>query len=228
MLEVGLCLVGCGLLCYTLGRYDRTATLRRWHFVLNLPARRAVAALRQQMELDLAMARQALAAATVARDAGRLEDAAAVLRAALAVLEDAGADRLTRLRAMRVYSRMVRAIQPSAPPARDQFRGRSLRLLASATVLMQRFLVGGAERFRLWLLMLRYGVRIVLHSARSSTAAVAEQPARPANWCRFEDGVEDFAALDASHLEAFEALSASLAAIETGTRLRLWDTIANP
>jgi hypothetical protein len=76
--------------------------------------------------------------------------------------------------------------------------------------------------------MLRYGVRIVLHGARASTAEAARQPARSAPWARFTDGVEDFAALDASHLAAFEALSASLAAIETTTRLRLWDTIANP
>ncbi len=228
MLELTLCMLGCGLLCYTLGRHDRAATLRRWRFILNLPARRAVTALRQQMELDQALARQALAAAERAREAGRLQDAAAVLRAALAVLEEAGADRLTRLQAMRVYSRMVRAIQPLQPPSPERFRDRRLRLLASATALGLRFLVGSVERFRTCLLMLRYGVRIVLHGARASTAEAARQPARPAPWVRFTDGVEDFAALDASHLAAFEALSASLAAIETTTRLRLWDTIANP
>jgi len=228
MYEIAACVLGCGLLCYTLGRYDRAATLRRWHFVLNLPARRAVAALRQQMELEQALARQALAAASRARDAGRLQDAVAVLRAAVDVLEEAGADRLTRLRAMRVYSRMVRAIQPLPSPSSQPFRDRQLRLLASATALGQRFLVGGVERFRLFLMMLRFGVRIVVHSARRSSAELTRTPEQPRPWRRFSDGLEDFATLDASHLAAFEALSASLAAIETTTRIRLWDTIVNP
>jgi hypothetical protein len=228
VLELALCLLGCGLLCYSLGRYDRKATLRRWHFVLNSPARRAADALRQQMLLDEALARQALAAAGRARAAGRLQEASAVLRAALAVLEDAGADRLARLSAMRVYSRMVQAIQPTPPPSPEPFRNPRLRLLATGTALAQRFMVGGLERFRLWLLMLRYGVSIVLHGARRSRAEVERRPAQPGAWARFGDGVEDFVALDASHLAAFEALSASLAAIETQTRVRLWDTIANP
>lgn len=228
MLELAICVLGCGLLCYTLGRYDRVATVKRWQFVLNLPARRASAALRQQMQLDEALTRQALAAAVRARDAGRLQDAAAVLKAALSVLEEAGADRLVRLRAMRVYSRMVQAIQPLPPPSAQAFRTRNLRLLASATTLLQSFMVGGVERFRVWLLMLRYGVGIVLHGARRSSDEAARQPAQRAPWTRFEDGVEDFVSLDASHLAAFEALSASLAAIETQARVRLWDTIANP
>jgi hypothetical protein len=228
MLELTLCVLGCGLLCYTLGRYDRAATLQRWHFVLNPPARRAAAALHQQMQLDEALARQALAAAARAREAGRLKEAAGVLRAALSVLEEAGADRIARLRAMRVYSRMVRAIQPLPPPSPQPFHSRSLRLLASATAAAQYLLVGGVERFRLWLLMLRYGVSVVLHGARRSSEEALREPARSQPWSRFSDGVDDFVSLDASHLAAFEALSASLAAIETQTRVRLWDTIANP
>ncbi len=228
MLEIAVCVFGCGLLCFTLGRYDRAATLRRWHFVLNLPARQAVAALRQQMELEQALARQALAAAARAREAGRLQDAVTVLRAAVGVLEEAGADRLTRLRAMRVYSRMVRAIQPLPPPSPEPFRQRRLRLLASATAMGQRFLVGGAERFRLFLLMLRFGVHIVLDGARRSSAEATRRPERPRPWRRLGEGLDDFVTLDASHLAAFEALSASLAAIETTTRIRLWDTIVNP
>ncbi len=228
MLEIAFGVLGCGLLCFTLGRYDRAATLRRWHFVLNLPARRAVAALRSQMELEQALARQALAAAARAREAGRVQDAVSVLRAAVGILEEAGADRLTRLRAMRVYSRMVRAIQPLPPPSPEPFRQRRLRLLASATAMGQRFLVGGAERFRLLLLMLRFGVRIVVDGARRSSAEVTRRPERPRPWRRLGEGLEDFVTLDASHLAAFEALSASLAAIETTTRIRLWDTIVNP
>ena len=53
----------------------------------------------------------------------RVPDALTVLRVALSILEEAGADRLTRLRAMGVYSRMVRAIQPLPPPAAAPFRG---------------------------------------------------------------------------------------------------------
>jgi hypothetical protein len=123
---------------------------------------------------------------------------------------------------------MVRAIQPLPPPSAKPFRQRRLRLLASAAALGQRFLVGGVERFRLFRLMLRFGVRIVVQGARRSSAAAARSPEQPQAWRQVDDGLEDFATLDASHLAAFEALSASLAAIETATRIRLWDTIVNP
>ena len=111
-LELILASVGCAALCYTLGRHNRALTLQRWHFVLNAPERQAIESLRQRMKLDSALARQALDAADRAREANRVPDALTVLRVALSILEDAGADRLTRLRAMGVYSRMVRAIQP--------------------------------------------------------------------------------------------------------------------
>ena len=42
----------------------------------------------------------------------------------------------------------------------------------------------------------------------------------------FARDLGDFEALDASHLSAFEALAASLAAVDRGGRLRLWDRIA--
>ncbi len=228
MLELTLCTLGCAALCYALGRYNRAATIARWQFVLNLPARRALATLRGQMELDAALARQALEAADRALQAGKMKEAVDVLRAALAVLEEAGADRLTRLRGMRVYSRMVRAIQPLPPPSGAVYRMRQLRVLGSATGLGYRLLVGGAERFRLWLTMLGFGVRIVLHGARQSTAQAARAPRVRRSWRQFADGVDDFETLDASHLTAFEALSASLAAIDSSRRVRVWDSIVNP
>ena len=114
--ELILASAGCAALCYTLGRHNRALTLQRWHFVLNAPERQAIESLRQRMQLDSALARQALDAAGRAREANRIPDALTVLRVALSILEDAGADRLTRLRAMGVYSRMVRAIQPLPPP----------------------------------------------------------------------------------------------------------------
>lgn len=227
-LELALCAVGCAALCYTLGRYNREATLARWQFILNLPARRAVAALRGQMELDAALARQALDAADRALEAGRVDEAVSVLRAALSVLEEAGADRLTRLRGMRVYSRMICAIQPLPPPSGGVFRLTRLRLLGSASGVAYRFLVGGAERFRLWLGMLGIGVRLVLRSARSTTSDAARAPQARRPWRRFRAGVDDFQTLDASHLTAFEALSASLAAIDNASRVRVWDSIVNP
>ncbi len=228
MLELTLCTLGCAALCYTLGRYNRAATIARWHFILNLPARRALAALRSQMELDAALARQALDAADCALKTGRTKEAIDVLRAALGVLEEASADRLTRLRGMRVYSRMVRAIQPLPPPTGAVYRTRRLRLLGSVGGFGYRLLVGGAERFRLWLTMLGFGVRIVLHGARNSTAAAARTPRARRPWRQFEDGLSDFQTLDASHLNAFEALSASLAAIDSSRRVRVWDSIVNP
>jgi hypothetical protein len=38
--------------------------------------------------------------------------------------------------------------------------------------------------------------------------------------------MDDFETLDSSHLTAFEALVASLTAVDRGDRLRLWEQIA--
>jgi hypothetical protein len=223
--ELVLSALGCGLLCYTLGRYNRAVVLQRWEFVLGAPERQAIDSLRQRMTLDSALARQALEAAGRAREASRPPDALTVLRVALSVLEEAGADRLTRLRAMSVYSRMVRAIAPLPSPTAAPFKDRSLRAAASLAGLVHGVLVGTQERFRLWLLMLGLGVRIVLRGGRRSADAAARQPQQQAHWEDFVRGVEDFEALDACHLTAFEALVASLAAIDRGGRLRLWERI---
>ena len=225
MLELVLSTLGCGLLCYALGRYNRTLTLQRWQFVLNAPERQAIDSLRQRMQLDSALARQAFETADRAREADRHPDALTVLRVALSILEDAGADRLTRLRAMGVYSRMVQAIKPLPAPSARPFRTVELRASASAAGLAHRLLVGTQERFRLWLLFLGLGVRIVLGGGRRSAEAVAREPQQPRHFDAFVRGVDDFEALDSCHLTAFEALVASLSAVDQGGRLRLWERI---
>ncbi|HKZ32906.1 MAG TPA: hypothetical protein VJ648_11185 [Vicinamibacteria bacterium] len=226
MLELVLSSVACAALCYTLGRYNRTLALQRWQFVLNAPEERALESLRRRVELDTALARQALDAAERARDARRPADAITVLRVALSLLEEAGADRLTRLRAMAVYSRMVRAIRPLPAPSPAPFRGTQLKAAAAVGGFFHGFLVGTQERFRLWLVLMGLGVRIVLRGGRQAVDGAIREPARPRPWAAFAAGLSDFEALDASHLAAFEALAASLAAVDRGGRLELWERIA--
>jgi hypothetical protein len=225
-LELVLSSVGCAALCYSLGRYNRTLALQRWQFVLNVPEQRALESLRLRFELDGALARQALEAAERARRARRTPDALTVLRVALSILEEAGADRLTRLRAMAIYSRMVKAVRPLPAPSATPFRGRALRASATAAGLVHRFLVGTQERFRLWLMLMGLGVRIVLHGGRGAADAASREPERSGAWAAFAEGLDDFQALDVSHLAAFEALAASLAAVDRGGRLQLWERIA--
>jgi len=224
-LELLLSALGCGLLCYTLGRYNRAVILQRWEFVLSAPEKQAIDALRQRMAVDSTLTRKALEAAARAREASRPPDALTVLRVALSVLEEAGADRLTRLRAMSVYSRMVRAISPLPPPSAAPFKDPSLRATASAAGLVHRVLVGTSERFRLWLLVLGLGVRIVLRGGRLAADAAGREPQQQRHWQEFSREVDDFEALDACHLNAFAALVASLAAVDRGGRLRLWERI---
>ena len=114
MLALLFSAVGCGALCFCLGRYDKALTLARWRFVLSASGKRALTTLRERMEVDASLARHAFEAALDERER-RPREAAAVLGVALSVLEEAGADRMTRLAAMRVYSRMLSAIQPPAP-----------------------------------------------------------------------------------------------------------------
>jgi hypothetical protein len=223
--EIILSGLGCALLCLTLGRYNRAVTLQRWQFVLNAPEREAIESLRERMQLDSILARQALSSAERARDSDRAPDALTVLRVALSILEDAGADRLTRLRAMSVYSRMVRAIMPLPAPAAAAFQGRRLQGLAVLTGLVQRFLVGSQERFRLVLLMLGLGVGIVLRGGRRSVKAADVAPGQKKPWDDFAQEMGDFEALDAHHLTAFEALVASLSAVDRGGRMEIWARI---
>lgn len=224
--ELALSAAGCAVLCYALGRHNRAAVLQRWEFVLHAPERQAIEALRQRMELDSALARQALAAADLARGEERAPDALTVLQVALSILEEAGADRLTRLRAMGVYARMVQAIRPLPPPSPAPFRGRALRALAAAAAVVHGLLVGTQERFRLWLLVLRMGVGTVLRRGRAAVGAAARAPLREGPWRAFGRELDDFGALDGLHLTAFEALVASLAAVDRGGRLQLWERIA--
>ena len=125
---------------------------------------------------------------------------------------------------MGVYARMVRAIEPLPAPAAAPFKGPELRAAASVAGLAHRLLVGTQERFKLWLLFLGLGVGIVLRAGRRSAEAASLSP-QPEHFDAFARGVDDFEALDASHLTAFEALVASLSAIDQGGRLRLWERI---
>jgi hypothetical protein len=222
--ELVLSAVGCGVLCYSLGRYNRDVVLQRWEFVLGAPERQAIDSLRQRMAVDSALTRQALDAVDRAKES-RPPDALTVLRVALSLLEEAGADRLTRLRAMSVYSRMVRAISPLPPPSAAPFKGASLRATASVAGLVHYVLVGTQERFRLWLLVLGLGLRIVVRGGRRSAEAAGREPGQQRHWQDFVREVEDFEALDACHLNAFEALVASLAAVDRGGRVRIWERI---
>jgi hypothetical protein len=217
---------GCAILCLSLARYDRAVTLRRWQFMLGAPEKRAIDSLRERMALDSTLARHALASAERSRDVSRAPDALTILQVALGILEDAGADRLTRLRAMSVYSRMVRAVRPVPVPAPAAFQGRSLGAVAGMTRLVERFLVGSQERFRLVLLMLGLGVRIVLRGGRKAMDAARRQPDDPRPWAAVSREIGDFETLDASHLVAFEALVASLSAVDCGERTELWARIS--
>jgi hypothetical protein len=224
MLALFLSALGCGTLCYCLGRYDRALTLARWRFLLTPSGKQAVAALRNRMEVDASLVRHAFETALDEKDR-RPSQAASVLQVALSVLEEAGADRLNRLAAMRVYSRMLLAVQPHAPLSPVGLRIQAVRAVVRTTRLVYPFLVGGGERFRLGLLTLGVALRVLLRGARRSSGAVARRPERKEAWSEFGSHLDDFETLDALHLAVLETLVASLAAVDTGARVRLRDVI---
>jgi hypothetical protein len=100
-----------------------------------------------------------------------------------------------------------------------------VRAVVRTARLVYPFLVGGAERFRLWLLTLGLALRVLLRGARRTSSTAARQPDSAGAWTAFGLHLDDFETLDASHLAALEALVVSLAAVDTGVRVRLWDTI---
>jgi hypothetical protein len=150
-----------------------------------------------------------------------------VLKVALSVLEEAGADRLTRLRAMGVYSRMVQAIRPLPPPSPAPFRGTRLKLSARIAGLVHGLMVGTQERFRLWLTMMRIGFGIVLHGGRRAADAASRQPEHPKAWAEFADeALRLRGARRVPPSRPSRRSQASLAAVDRGGRQQLWERIA--
>lgn len=215
MLALAVSVLGGVLLCASLGRFDCAAAARTWRFLLSPAGAAAVAALTRDVETDALRLDYTYTRAVRARERAALREAHRLLGLALAVIEEAVPDRLTRLDAMRVVSRLAAAMLPLPPISPAGFRLTELRGIATLGAALHHLLVAGAERFRLRLWVLSCGFRVVLRCTRSACAGA---PAAAAAWHRFETGMSDFKLLDREHADAFRAAVMALGAVERQTQ----------
>jgi hypothetical protein len=204
-------LLGGGVFLYAVGRYNIRSVLREWESLLTPEGQRALAALRDHVELDALLAQDAHAKARRERRRQRFSEAARLLDLAARVIAQAVPDRLGRLRAMAVCSRMVAALLPMRPLLPRSFRLRELASVAGICALLHHLLVASEERFRLRLWAMAAGYRIVLGIARRSASTVESgADGSEVPWGRFDAALSDFQALDREHVESFRVLLLAL------------------
>ena len=193
------------LVCCAYGRHRRAAVLREWDALLTSSGRRAVARVRDRMEMDALMAGEAYQGAVEAWSGSNVREAKRLLTLAASVLSDSTQDRLVRLRGMVVCARMAAAILPPAPVAPLQFNLRRLSTLTGLGALAHHFLVSPLERFALRAYVVGWGLQIAVRF-------LVRAQDNPAEWQVFGRAKDDWETLDRAHLESFELLMASLGA----------------
>lgn len=203
---------GGALVLFLYGRYNLAAVMHDWEMMLTPSGRRALATLGGQVELDAVMADQTYAAARAARGRADYREAVRLLDLSLSVVGEAVPDRLSRLRAIAVCSRMASAIMPTPPLSARAFRLPALSAGMGIGGMLHYLAVNTRDAFALRLHLLAWAFRLVFwHAARA--ASTAREDARPeAPWSEFADGLADFKTLDREHVEAFKVLMMSLAA----------------
>ncbi len=153
--------------------------------------------------------REARAAAEAGDHARALEY---VTLAATTALE-AVPDRLRRLEAMAVTSRMVAAVAVLPPVRREPLSLRGTRGLAFVGALVERLIVATDEVFRFRATLLAFSYRLVSRVLEGVRREAERRGATqvPAD---FEPGTKDFEALDAEQVECARTLARSARAVQ--------------
>ena len=190
------------------GSLHRKVFAREWEELLSRSGAQHVKRLEEELETDHVLARRALDKAKAATEPGRAQ---ALLARSADAVDQAIPVRVTRLKEMAVWARMVAALTPVTPV---QVRALRLALTRAAAVAGQ-VLHGDGEvvedRFVLKLSTLRWAYRALGLSAR-----VVARDARVGRlqWTKAEACVDDLGALDGEQVKAAEQLMESLAATE--------------
>jgi hypothetical protein len=196
-------------LCFTLGRFDRAAVEQDWEMTIGPRAQAHLDALVSSCALDRGMADDATTGARFAFWRGDAGEAGRLMDLAFRILVGATADRLTRLRGVRVCARLASALTPLPSLLPRGFQLRQIRTLAGLGDLVQHFLVSSRERFVVRAHVLSLGFWLVLRALRRRRAATDVGVALK----RFDEAKGDWKTLDVEHVELVRVLVFSVAAL---------------
>lgn len=205
MLWIGVALSTLAV-CLVLARHRYDARVGEWRSLCNPQVRRHLAQIEELCQAERDCVESAYRSARAQTDGA---EAARLLRAAYEYVAGVQADRLTRLRAMR----MAMAIQPAPPVSWRGFGQGRMRATALVLGLLHYVLVSPMERFALRVRILILGFGLTLRAMARSTKRVHRIPADGGAWDAFGRGVEDWKTLDIEHLAAAVHLAESLSAV---------------
>ena len=204
------------IVCILLGRYNRERVAREWDMALGRRMHESVDALERRCLIDRMMADDSWDAAW---DAMVLEDRMEVLRLldlAYDILETATVDRVVKLRAVRVCSRMAAALAPVPPLLPRNFRLPELRTLSGLGHVVHHLLVTTGQRFVVKARLIAFGMGLSLRAMRKARVRASLTDALQ----RFDAAKTDWKTLDVEQVEMVRALIVSLAATRVAVTAR--------
>ena len=192
-----------------LGRHNAGRIAGEWDMMLGSNVLHSVDALERRCQLDHMMADGAWSAAQAALAAATSSEVVRLVDLSYSVLEASTNDRITRLRAVRVCSRMAAALVPLPPLVPRDFRRRELRTLAALSSVAHHLLVSMRERFVMRARVIAFGLVLSLRAMRRKPPSETLEEVLT----RFDAAKADWKTLDLAHVEMVRALLVSVAAV---------------
>jgi hypothetical protein len=196
---------------YALARRNEARLIRDWRVLLSPRSQQVFSSVQGRLEAELTLAELTYEHASAAHHRGGREEAQRILEVVRDAITSLAPKILRLLAAMSAFSRMVSGMVPVAPLRPRRFRLAPIASLAYLDPLVRRFLVTGAERFRLHLYVLgrcvNLAVRFLLDAARR---IARNEPAAERNWKTVADAMADLRTLTDGSLESLRALLQSL------------------
>jgi hypothetical protein len=194
--------------CILLGRHNRARVVREWDMSIGRRRLEDIEALERRCRLDRMMADDSWEMAWEAMTREQNPEVLRLLDLACQVLESASADRLVRLRGVRVCARMAAALAPPPPLVPRDFRLPEIRTVAGAARLVHAVVISSMARFVLKARVIAFGFSL---SVRAMRRAKRDESVRDA-LVRFDAAKADWKTLDVEHVEMVRMLIVSLAA----------------
>lgn len=198
------------------GRRASRAAVKNWDVFLSPRAQEAYLTVAETTRAELELSDVAFEGAAQAAAAGARIRSLQLLDMGCDLIEHYCPTMLRALRAMAVLSRMIAAITPVPALRPRDFRLAELSQLAQLHVFLNQFLVGAGERFRLRLLILGRGFRLLGRLMLRSAARIrGQEQDSGSEWERLALARADMRSLTEQSLHSLRAL---VEAIETSSR----------
>jgi hypothetical protein len=208
--------IGAGLLLlpvvlYVSGRRASRAAVKNWNMFLTPANKGAFVRVEAETRAELELADVAFEGAAQAAAAGADTKSMQMLDMGCELIERYCPTMLQSLKAMAVLSRMVAAITPMPTLRPKDFRLSQLAQLAYLHAFLHQFLVGTGERFRLRLMILGRGFRLIGRLvARSASRIRDREEGAVEEWGRLALARADLHALTNESLNSLRVLVETL------------------